>query len=128
MITQAWGGAIVSHRFSIAWLCLLALSACDEQSSRNDSTALAALGPADVREAKLYEQSCKACHANPRSGAPLVHDHAQWDPRWAKGMPVLLNHAVLGFQAMPAGGQCAACTAKDDEALIRFMADREGSQ
>lgn len=76
----------------------------------------------------LYEHSCKACHAQPGSGAPLVHDHAAWDPRWAKGLDTLTSHAVLGFQAMPAGGQCATCTAKDYQAIIRFMADREGMQ
>ncbi len=86
---------------------------------------LATLKPADPHLATLYEHSCKACHAMPGSGAPLAHDHSAWDPRWAKGEDVLVSHAVLGFQAMPAGGQCATCTPKDYQALIRFMADRE---
>jgi cytochrome c5 len=34
----------------------------------------------------------------------------------------------VGFQAMPAGGQCAACTPKDYQAIIRFMAGREQGQ
>ena len=86
------------------------------------------LKPADARLAALYEHSCKACHTRPDSGAPLVHDHGAWDARWAKGLDVLKGHAILGFQAMPAGGQCAACTVQDHQALIRFMADREHEQ
>jgi cytochrome c5 len=105
---------------------MLLLAACNAQNPPHPSTEqLATLKPADAREAGLYAHSCKACHASPGSGAPLVHDHAAWDPRWERGLPTLLQHAVVGFQAMPAGGQCAACTAKDYEALIRFMADRE---
>jgi cytochrome c5 len=42
-------------------------------------------------------------------------------------MPVLVDHSIQGFNAMPAGGQCATCTPADLEALIRFMADREES-
>lgn len=83
------------------------------------------LKPADARLAGLYETSCKACHAMPDTGAPLVHDRKAWDPRWAQGEQVLLDHSIVGFNAMPAGGQCASCTPDDFKALIRFMAGRE---
>ncbi|MGD0865441.1 MAG: c-type cytochrome [Rhizomicrobium sp.] len=105
---------------------LLALAGCS-QPSRPSDEQLASLKPADTHLAALYVQSCKACHANPNSGAPLVHDRAAWDVRWAKGLPTLVDHAIVGFQAMPAGGQCVACTPKDYEGLIRFMADHEGT-
>jgi cytochrome c5 len=84
-----------------------------------------ALAPADTRLATLYGESCRACHAIPGTGAPLVHDRQAWDPRWKQGEAVLLDHAVQGFQAMPAGGQCVACNPDDFKALIRFMAGRE---
>lgn len=84
-----------------------------------------ALKPADPRLAALYEGSCKACHAIPASGAPLVQDRTAWDLRWKQGMPVLLDHTIQGFGAMPALGQCVACTPQDFEGLIRFMAGRE---
>ncbi len=83
------------------------------------------LRPADVRLAELYEGSCKACHAIPNTGAPLVHDRAAWDGRWKQGMPTLVDHTVQGFQAMPALGQCVACTPEDFQGLIRFMAGRD---
>jgi cytochrome c5 len=106
----------------------ISFSACSPAPKPLSPGELAALRPADPHVALLYEHSCKACHAVPGSGAPLVHDHAAWDTRWAKGEDVLLSHAVLGFQAMPASGQCAACTPKDFAAIIRFMADREQGQ
>ena len=86
-----------------------------------------ALRPADARLSALYETSCHACHAIPGTGAPLVHDRAAWDPRWKQGEPALLDHAIQGFNAMPATGQCATCTPADFQALIRFMAGREDS-
>ena len=106
---------------------LLSLAGCNPPS-RPTAEQLATLKPAGAHLATLYTQSCKACHANENAGAPLVHDHAAWDARWAKGLPVLVDHAIVGFQAMPAGGQCAACTKKDYESLIRFTADHEDSQ
>jgi cytochrome c5 len=119
------GTIVVLHRVIFSLAALVALTACNAPSSHLSPAQLAALKPADRREAQLYAQSCKACHTRSESGAPLVHDRAAWDPRWDKGLPTLLGHAVLGFQAMPAGGQCASCTRKDYEALIRFMADRQ---
>jgi len=87
----------------------------------------AAMMPADARLAGLYRASCRNCHAHPESGAPPAGYHFAWDPRWAQGLPVLLSHTVAGYNAMPAGGQCFACTADDYKALIRFMAGQPGT-
>ena len=84
-----------------------------------------ALRPADVKLAALYEGSCKACHATPGSGAPQVQDRKAWDPRWKQGLPVLVDHTIQGHGAMPALGQCVACTPDDFQRLIVFMAGRE---
>ena len=86
----------------------------------------ASLAPADARLAQLYADSCKACHVVADSGAPLVHDAKAWAPRWKQGEDVLLDHVVQGYKAMPALGQCAACTPDDFKALTRFMAGQEG--
>lgn len=84
----------------------------------------AALKPADLRLAALYDGSCKRCHTVGDSGAPLTGDRTMWDKRWAKGMPALMQSAVGGLGGMPAGGQCFSCSPADHEALIRFMAAR----
>lgn len=115
----------VSGNVQIALAVALALAVAGCDASPPSTAQLATLRPADARLAQMYEHSCKACHAMPGSGAPLVHDSSAWSPRWAKGLTVLRDHAIVGFQAMPAGGQCAVCTPTDYEKLIRFMADRE---
>jgi cytochrome c5 len=94
--------------------------------SRADALARAqSMTPADPRLAGLYAQSCKACHTAADSGAPLAGDRAAWEPRWAKGLPALLQGTVGGLNGMPAGGQCFACTQADYEGLIRFLAGHE---
>lgn len=108
----------------------LALSACGEQRAPEMPQQIAAraasAAPADPRLADLYASSCRACHSQVDTGAPLALDHAAWDQRWAKGEQMLLDHTISGFNGMPAGGQCFSCSADDHRALIRFMAGREG--
>lgn len=102
----------------------LVLCACAPKSGPPADPA--SLAPSDPRLAQLYADSCKACHTVADAGAPIVHDRAAWAPRWKQGEEVLLDHVVQGYKAMPALGQCAACTPDDFKALTRFMADQEG--
>ena len=109
----------------VATALLTACSPAPKPAPTPEQGAL--LMPADARLAALYETSCKACHTIADAGAPMVHDAAAWAPRWKQGLPVLVDHSIQGFNAMPAGGQCTTCTPADLEALIRFMADHEES-
>jgi len=120
---------VSNHANSIgAVLLALALTACGAAPPAAPTPEQAALlRPADPRLSELYVTSCKACHTIAESGAPMVHDAAAWGPRWKQGLPVLVDHSIQGFNAMPAGGQCATCTPADLEALIRFMSDHEES-
>lgn len=101
---------------------LLIIAGCTQRSPTAEQALT--LTPPNPRLASLYETSCKACHAHAESGAPLVHDHKAWDPRWKQGLATLTDHVILGYKAMPAGGQCLTCTPDDIKALIRFMADQ----
>jgi cytochrome c5 len=107
-------------------LVLLALGACSGPAPAPEDPAriaarAAAAAPGDGRLADLYAHACKACHATPGSGAPLVEDRAAWAPRLAKGEPALLKSVIEGYRGMPAGGQCFSCNREDYLALIRFM-------
>lgn len=109
-------------RIAATMICVGLLAACGARPEPITAEQSAALAPTDARLAGLYETSCKTCHTVEGSGAPLTGDAAAWAPRLKQGMPTLVAHTVQGFKAMPAGGQCAACTAGDLEALIGFMA------
>lgn len=108
-------------RFLLVSAAAFALTACAPQAKPITPEQSAALVPPDGRLAALYNTSCKTCHTIKASGAPLSGDTAAWAPRLKQGMPTLVGHTVQGFKAMPAGGQCAGCTAADYEALIQFM-------
>jgi cytochrome c5 len=110
---------------------VLALAGCKRapQAKAEDPAVVAAraaaLQPADARLAGLYRAACFNCHGHPESGAPPAGYHFAWDQRWAQGMDVLLAHTIQGFNGMPAGGQCFACSAEDYRALIGFMAQQK---
>ena len=70
-------------------------------------------GPRDG--ASVYGTYCVACHSTGVSGAPKTGDAADWTPRIAQGKDVLTNHAIQGFNAMPAKGTCMDCS--DDEII-----------
>jgi cytochrome c5 len=102
---------------------LLALAACSTpEPTPAQKTAFAASAmPTDPHLAELYTASCKTCHGNPASGAPLVGDATAWAPRVAQGPDALFANIIAGKNAMPAGGQCYACTPADYRGLIAFL-------
>jgi cytochrome c5 len=46
---------------------------------------------------QVYNAACNACHGNGVGGAPIVGNVEAWAPRIAKGMDVLNDHAINGF-------------------------------
>lgn len=106
----------------VVCLCAALLVACGPDAPAPGAPAAAATVPTDPKLARLYAQTCKACHTLPGSGAPQAGDRAAWEPRVAQGMRVLLDRTVAGYKGMPPLGACMDCTEKEFEALIRFMA------
>jgi cytochrome c5 len=103
----------------------LLLAACGRNDSA-DSGSTAPAGdlkaePADTALAPVYDSSCKLCHSNPASGAPLTGDHKAWAPRIAQGSDTLLDHTINGYQGMPPMGMCMQCDEDQFIALIEFM-------
>lgn len=50
---------------------------------------------------KLYDSTCKTCHATGLLNAPKFGDKAAWKERIAKGKEVLYTHSAKGFNKMP---------------------------
>ncbi|EGA68304.1 cytochrome c5 [Vibrio sinaloensis DSM 21326] len=76
-------------------------------------------GPRDG--AAVYGTFCIACHASGVSGAPKTGDAGDWAPRIAQGKDVLADHAINGFNAMPAKGSCMDCSDDEIIAAIEHM-------
>ena len=72
-----------------------------------DVTVRAAGGSVDgePRDGKaVYDAVCHTCHATGLLGSPALGDAGAWGPRIGKGKDTLYNHAINGFNAMPAKG------------------------
>ena len=76
-------------------------------------------GPRDG--AAVYGTFCIACHSTGISGAPKIGNAEDWAPRLAQGREVLNNHAINGFNAMPAKGSCMDCSDEEIIAAIDHM-------
>lgn len=105
-----------------ACLALAALlGGCGEDAAPATPRNAAALAPSDPALAKIYDSSCKLCHANPASGAPQAGDAHAWQPRLAQGSDSLLDHSINGYKGMPPMGMCMQCSEDEFLALIAFM-------
>ena len=70
---------------------------------------------------KIYNTSCLGCHSTGAGGAPKVGDSVAWSARIAQGSGVLYDHAIQGFNAMPAMGLCMSCSKDDIKATVDYM-------
>jgi cytochrome c5 len=78
-------------------------------------------GPATAEE--VYQTFCFACHATGLNNAPTFGDAAAWEPHIAKGMDVMYESALNGFNngAMPPKGTCMSCSNDLLNATVDYM-------
>lgn len=62
---------------------------------------------------EVYAAACAACHDTGAANAPVTGNASAWAPRIEKGTETLIDHAINGFNAMPAMGGCGACTEEE---------------
>ena len=94
-------------------------SLCRAGEDCGTAAAVVASGPLSGEQ--VYQQFCFACHATGVSDAPLLGDVAQWEPRIAKGMDVLMDSTLNGLNAMPARGTCVNCSDEELQAAVEHM-------
>jgi len=83
---------------------------------------IAAAAPAETMSGEqVYTMACAACHAAGVAGAPKLGDSAMWEPRIAQGNEVLYEHAINGFNAMPAKGGNASLSDESIKAAVDYM-------
>ena len=70
---------------------------------------------------EVYADACAACHDSGAAGAPKIGDTGAWADRLAKGDDTLYDHAINGFNAMPAKGGCSDCSDEEVQNAVDYM-------
>ncbi|MFP3976399.1 MULTISPECIES: c-type cytochrome [Marinobacter] len=83
------------------------------------ATQTASSGPRSGSE--VYGAVCLACHTTGAAGAPVIGNAGDWAPRIDQGMDTLIDHAINGFNAMPAKGGCASCSDEEIVAAVEHI-------
>lgn len=87
--------------------------------------ASANTGPRNGEE--IYKSQCVNCHGAGMLGAPKFGDAASWSGRVGKGESQLLEHALKGFNAMPAQGGGDYSDLEVHRAVV-YMANAAGAK
>ncbi|WP_253939504.1 cytochrome c5 family protein [Halomonas sp. THAF5a] len=73
-------------------------------SAEGEASAGAEAATAGIDGEAIYNSVCMACHDTGAAGAPMKGDAEAWAARLEKGTETLYDHAINGFNAMPAKG------------------------
>ena len=88
------------------------------------AAAAAQAAPAEAAEVNgesVYNGLCMACHASGVSGAPIPGSDDMVARLNERGIDGLVDHAINGFNAMPARGGNPALTDEQIRAAVEFM-------
>lgn len=94
---------------------------CIEGDDCGSATAAVASGPREASD--IYQASCFGCHGTGALGAPKYGDAAAWADRASKGVDTLVKNAIVGINAMPPRGTCAACSDEEIAETVQYMLD-----
>lgn len=87
--------------------------------------------PVLAQGAKVWGRYCVICHGSGNFGAPKITGAALWEPRIAKGLETLFDHALNGFRSeeggyMPPRGGKKHLTDEEVMGAVRFMISMSG--
>ena len=77
---------------------------------------------------KMYNDSCKLCHATDQMGAPATGDIETWRNLMVKGKEKVVYNAVHGMGGMPAKGGNADLLPSDVKLIVEWMIDSSKEQ
>ncbi len=81
----------------------------------------------DMTGEQVFNAVCTACHTPGALGAPKFGNKADWAPRIKKGYDTLIDHALHGFNNMPARGGNPDLTDLEIKRAIAYMANAGGA-
>ncbi|HJN50839.1 MAG: c-type cytochrome [Pseudomonadales bacterium] len=89
---------------------LLSASVCADKTDADDDAA------------RIFSETCVACHGEGVRGAPRPGVKADWEPRLSYGIEELYLNAADGVGAnMPPRGLCFDCTDSQLRAVVDYM-------
>lgn len=97
---------------------------CVEGDASCASASGASTGGAARSGEEIYNASCLACHTTGAAGAPKIGDKADWSKRMASGIDKVYEHAIKGFNAMPAMGLCMTCSEDEIKATVDYILEK----
>ncbi|SMF00924.1 c-type cytochrome [Pseudogulbenkiania subflava] len=77
---------------------------------------------------QVFKGICISCHGTGLAGSPKFGDAGAWAPRIAKGFDTLVQHALGGFNAMPAKGGAADLSDDEVKRAVAYMANAGGAK
>lgn len=77
---------------------------------------------------QVFKAICISCHGAGLAGSPKFGDAGAWGPRIAKGWDMLTQHALQGFNAMPAKGGAADLTDDEVKRAVAYMGNAGGAK
>ena len=72
---------------------------------------------------KMYNESCKLCHATDQMGAPAVGDIETWKEVTQKGLDKVVYNSINGIGGMPAKGGNDDLLPSDVKLIVEWMID-----
>ncbi|MET3108817.1 cytochrome c5 [Oxalobacteraceae bacterium GrIS 2.11] len=75
---------------------------------------------------EIYKSTCVACHGAGVAGSPKFGDTAAWAPRIKAGYDKVLDHALHGYNAMPAKGGNADLDDVEIARAVVYMVNSSG--
>ena len=90
-------------------------------SEAGQKTAAAGANQGARSGEEVYNSACTACHTGGVLGAPRRGNADDWADRLPKGMDVLIDHSLNGFNAMPPRGACGNCSDEEIIAAVEYM-------
>jgi cytochrome c5 len=86
-----------------------------EETEAADDAADASVGK------QVVTQVCAVCHGSGMMNSPKIGNGADWAPRLEKGIDTLYDHAINGFNMMPARGGNPKLTDDEVKAAVDYM-------
>ncbi len=102
------------------------MPASESGTTTEAATEVTQVAAADEnRGQEVYDTACYICHNVGLTGAPKPGDGANWNPRIQKGVDILYNNAILGYQGqfgiMPPKGGNLLLTDDDVRAAVDYL-------